>query len=77
MKLIIYINENFEEERALFDLDSGVEILKGDYYHDKIDETIGGYLKALKDFDIYKADVEQELIDESHALYIKLNFCGG
>lgn len=74
MNLIIYVNENFEEEKALFDKEETKVILKGDYYHDKIDERIEGYLEALSDFSIYKEEVETEYIDESHELYEKIGF---
>ncbi|MGV4321192.1 hypothetical protein [Bacillus mojavensis] len=72
MNLIIYVNDNFEEEKALFDLESKKALLTGDYYHDKIDERIEGYLEALKDFKIVKEE-ELELcevyIDKSHEHY--------
>lgn len=66
MNLIVYINENLEEEKALFDLSEGKVLLHGDCYHDKIDDRIEGYLEALADFDIYHKDVDDEWIDETH-----------
>jgi DNA-binding LacI/PurR family transcriptional regulator len=69
MNLIIYVNDNFEEERALFDLDREKVILVGDYYHDKIDKRIDGYLEALKDFNIYRDDVPVEWIKDTHKHY--------
>ena len=69
MNLIIYANEHYEEERALFNLETNEVILKGDYYHDKIYEKIEGYLLALKDFNIYIDKVISNGIDRSHAHY--------
>jgi hypothetical protein len=69
MNLIIYVNDNFEDERTLFDLDKNKLILNGDDYHDKIDERIDGYLEALVDFDIYTKDVPSEWIEEDHEHY--------
>jgi hemerythrin len=74
MNLIIYVNDHFEEERALFDLEGNREILKGDYYHDKITERIEGYLQALDDFKIYTEEVETEWIDSTHQHYELLEF---
>jgi len=74
LKLVIYVNEDFEEERALFDLESKKVIVSGDYYHNKINERIEGYLQALNDFNIYKDEVETYWIDVSHENYDFLNF---
>lgn len=74
MNLVIYINEHFEDARALFDLDKGEAILSGDYYHDKIDERIEGYLQALADHNIHTEDVEDIWIDETHEHFRECNF---
>ncbi len=74
MKLIKYVNAHYEEERALVDLDSKKIILKGDYYHDKIDDKIDGYLQALKDHSIYKDKVKRKEIDHKHEMYNELEF---
>jgi hypothetical protein len=74
VNLIIYTNEHFEEEKALFDLDSKEIVLKGDYYHDKIDFLIEGYLHALKKFEIYNKEVDEVNIDSKHDLYDSLDF---
>lgn len=76
MNLVVYINDNFEDERALFDLDKMKVILMGDYYHDKIDDRIEGYLEALKDNGIYNKEVDSEWIDESHEHYKLMEFNG-
>lgn len=77
MKLVIYTNSNFEEEKALFDIESKKVILYGDYYHDKIDEKIEGYIKALNDFNIYPdtiKKIKEVCIDEDHEHYSLINF---
>lgn len=74
MNLVIYVNDTFEEERALVDLDTGVEILNGDYYHDKIDDRIAGYLSALRDHKIYTDEVPTEYIGKKHEYFGRLDF---
>lgn len=75
MNLIIYINDHFEEERALFDLDSKKVILNGDYYHDKIDDKIEGYIMALKDHKIIgDIEVPDEYIDNTHKYFKVIGF---
>lgn len=74
MNLIIYVNGIFEDEKALFDLDNNKVILHGDYYHDKIDEQIEGYLQALKDYDIHTEEVEEEWIDSKHEHFKLIGF---
>lgn len=77
MKLIIYINGNYEEENALFDLDAEEVILKGDYYHDKINVKIEGYLQALVDFNIYRNEVDVEEISDEHKYFEMIEFYEG
>jgi hypothetical protein len=74
MKLIIYTNDHFEEEKALFDIENNETILKGDYYHDKINEKIKGYLQALREFNIYKDEVDDEWINNEHHHYNLIGF---
>ncbi|ALO79530.1 hypothetical protein HOBO_123 [Bacillus phage Hobo] len=74
MKLVIFENGTFEEEKALVDLDTGNAIMNGDYYHDKIDYRIEGYLAALKDHKIYEEEVPTEEIGKNHEYFSKLNF---
>lgn len=74
MNLIIYINEHYEEEQALYDLEKKEAILQGDYYHDKISPKIDGYLEALEDHGIYTKEVPVEYMTREHELYEKLNF---
>lgn len=70
--LVIYINEHYEEEMALYDLENEEVILKGDYYHEKISFVIEGYLYALglKEDE----DVPMEHIDKTHELFETLDF---
>ena len=77
MKLIIYINENFEENKSLVDLDANEVILSGDHYHDKIDYRIEGYVGALNDHKIYDVDSEdipEETIGPDHKYYDRSDF---
>lgn len=74
MNLVIYGNKHYEEEKALVNVDKNEVILKGDYYHDKIEYMIEGYLQALKDFNIYSFDTNEEWIDSNHELYNYLCF---
>ncbi|AID17869.1 transcriptional regulator [Bacillus phage JBP901] len=77
MKLVIFENATHEEEKALVDLDTGEEILNGDYYHDKIDYRIEGYLAALKDHGIYTDEVPTEEVGKKHEYFAKLRFYDG
>lgn len=70
--LVIYVNEHFEEEMALYDLESNEVILKGDYYHSKISFVIEGYLYALGLKE--NEDVSREYINNTHKLFKKLDF---
>jgi hypothetical protein len=74
MNLIIYTNSHFEEEKALVNLDTKQVILKGDYYHDKIDHLIEGYLQALKDYNLHNDEVQSEEINSNHEMYEELEF---
>ena len=47
MNLTIYINDTFEEEKALLDSNNKI-LLMGDYYHNKIDELIKGLILGLQ-----------------------------
>lgn len=71
MNLVILVNKEFEEEKALFDLNKEQVLLSGDYYHDKIDAKIEGYLEALSDHNIYNKEVEEMYVDIHHR-YFKL-----
>lgn len=74
MNLIIYVNSVFDEEKALFDLDSEKIILRGDEYHNKIYARIEGYLKALKEFGVYEKEVPSQYIELSHKHFKQIDF---
>ena len=59
LNLAILVNENNEDEKALVDLDDKRVCISGDYYHDKIDEQIEGFLEGLK-----FANVKYELVND-------------
>lgn len=69
--LIIYVNKHYEEEKALYDLETNEILLKGDYYHNKIDYLIKGYLLALN---IDEDEVLDEWMDRTHKLFDYLDF---
>lgn len=77
MNLVIYINENFEDSKALVDLNQDKVLLNGDEYHDKIYEKMEGYVQALNDFNIYDVkfhNIPQKEIGEDHEYYQDVNF---
>ena len=74
MNLVIYINETYEEEQALYDIDNQKVLLKGDYYHDKISAKISGYLLAKG---VDEDEVEEVYIDQYHILFDFLKFYDG
>ena len=59
MRLKRVINGTFEEEVALINVETNEVLIKGDAYHDKIDERIEGFLYGL----LY-ANVKHSLVDE-------------
>lgn len=74
MNLIIYINEEFEDEKALYHLDEKQVLLKGDQYHDQIRGKIDGYLEALEDFGIHEEEVDEVWIDKNHEHFKQIGF---
>jgi hypothetical protein len=76
MNLVIFENATYEEEKALVNLDTDTVIMQGDYYHDKIDYKIEGYLEALKDLGYIKDTdhVEREEIGPANSWFIELEF---
>jgi hypothetical protein len=73
MKLIKYTNAEYEEEKALYDLDGEYIIKKGDYYHDKIDEWIDGFIQGL-DYANEEVDLETKEINKNDAMFFELDF---
>ena len=59
MKLQILINSTYNDEKALINADTKEIIVKGDYYHDKINEYIEGFLHGLR-----FTNIEYELLEE-------------
>ncbi|HHT96495.1 MAG TPA: hypothetical protein GXZ90_01200 [Clostridiales bacterium] len=47
LRLQKIINETYEEEAALINVDTSEIIIKGDYYHNKISEYIDGIFHGL------------------------------
>lgn len=74
MNLVIYTNETFEEEQALYDVTNKKVLLKGDYYHDKIRSKISGYLFAKE---VDEDEVQDIEIDQNHELFEVLDFYDG
>ena len=74
MNLVIYTNDEFEDEKALFDLDENKVLLMGDQYHNGIGSRIAGYLDALHDFGIYTDGVDKEWIDRKHEHFKLIGF---
>jgi hypothetical protein len=74
MNLVIYVNEENEDEKALFDLDEEKVLLQGDQYHDGIGSRIAGYLVALDDYDIYSDGADREWIDKEHEHFKLVGF---
>ncbi|MCP1184946.1 hypothetical protein [Paenibacillus sp. 1781tsa1] len=74
MDLVIYVNEEFEDEKALYDLDEGKVLLQGDQYHDGIGSRIAGYLDALHDYGIYMDYTNKEWINKNHEHFKLLGF---
>lgn len=73
MKLIIFINSTMEDEQALVNLEDNEILLKGDFYHDKIEAQIQGFLKGLK-FAEVDFIIEEEIINPDNDMFEKLEF---
>lgn len=59
MILQVLINETWEDERALINIETKQILLNGDSYHNKIDSMIDGYLIALNN-----SEIQFELLDD-------------
>lgn len=75
MKLIVYVNDTFEEEKALFNLEDNIALVKGDYYHDKIDERIEGFLEGLDYCEKPYELLESENITSKNEHFDNCGFC--
>ena len=74
-KFIVFRNETFEEEKALVEIvgDMRKIIVKGDYYHDKIDEKIEGFFLALDYLDV-EYNLEELSLSSGTPLFEELEF---
>lgn len=77
-KLVVYTNKDYEEEMALVNYtNSNVYdvLITGDYYHDKINDKIEGYLIALSHLKRYDVDdVVRIIIGRDSEMYKFLGF---
>lgn len=73
MKLIIFINSTMEDEQALVNSENNEILLKGDYYHDKIDAQIQGFIEGLK-FAEVDFIIEEKIINPGSDMFEKLEF---
>lgn|GEM_PF-2409617 len=73
LDLMICINGTFEEEKALINKENDEILCKGDYYHDKIDEKIEGFIKGLN-YCGYEVIVNEETINPDNELFDSLEF---
>lgn len=69
MKLQKLINETFEDEMALININTNEVLIKGDSYHDKIDEMIDGFLLGLSYANVEYKLKENEKIKPSNKLF--------
>lgn len=74
MKIKIFTNETFEDEQAVLDIDSGKVIMKGDSYHDKIEEKIEGMIETLNFLGVDYEILEGETINPTSEMFKKLDF---
>lgn len=73
MKLIKYVNSTFEEEKALYRPEFGTVLVKGDYYHDKIDEKIEGFIAGIEYMDD-KVELEVIGVGTNDPLFNRIGF---
>lgn len=66
-----YVNGTSDEEAALI-IENKV-VLRGDYYHDKIDETILGFIEGLK-YCGYNVGIYTKIIDPNNTLFDTIGF---
>ena len=73
MKLTILTNSTYEEEKGLYDNYKNILIVKGDYYHDKIDEIIKGIVQGIEYCGI-EVNLNKLTIYPKDELFNKYNF---
>lgn len=75
MKLKVFENGVYSEiEKALVNMDTKEIIMSGDYYHDKIDEHMEGFLMGLKYAKVKYELLEPEVIIPEHEMFNKCDF---
>lgn len=75
MKFKIYVNGAYSEvEKALVNVDTNKVVLSGDYYHDKIDEYIKGFLMGIHYAGIKFHLLKSEKIMPGHKMFVACNF---
>lgn len=70
---INYTNETYKEQCALVEVPSNKVLLMGDYYHDKIDETIAGFLDGVQ-YCGFKTEVTSKTIGPKDPLFDIIGF---
>jgi hypothetical protein len=73
MNLTILTNGTFEEQKALYNNDEKQVLITGDYYHDKIDEYITGFIAGLQ-YCGNKVILNEKTIYSNNELFIVCNF---
>ena len=74
MKLKKIINGTFDEEKALVNMDTKEMILHGNYYDNKIDEYINGFLEGLNYAKVKYELLESETITPEYEMFNKCEF---
>jgi hypothetical protein len=73
MNLTILINGTSEDEKGLYDNDKEMLIVKGDYYHIKIDDRIEGIIQGIEYCGI-EVNLNKLTIYPTNELFNKYNF---
>jgi hypothetical protein len=75
MDLVMLINNEHEDERALYNMSKGEVIFLGDYYHDKIDEKIEGFIECLIYLEVsFEFQDNPIWVEREDELFEKCNF---
>jgi len=73
LNLLVCYNGTFEDEKALLNKDTNEVLCKGDYYHDKINEYIEGFISGLE-YCGYEVEKDTIIINPDNELFDKLDF---
>lgn len=75
MKLVTLINDEHEDEQALYNVDKEEVVLKGDYDNDKIESKIEGFIECLTYLGIqFEFEDEPVWVEREDKLFDKCNF---